>query len=557
MKPFLPHEKHSPGVFLPTLTTCAMLLSTACGGAISAEEDAATQPLASPLSTSIQRVEGNSCAPDVTPPVITCAPDGGEVECGGYIDYGDVPDLDVSDNCGISGVGSETVWTGGGEQTVYVHVGVTDTSNNSASCSTRFTVVDTEAPGLWLNGPTQVELSYGQPYVEPGADASDACDNYGGSADVQITGTVDSHIPGTYLITYRSSDRKGNTATKTRQVKVLPPASGSAPTASTRFPRLRHTATLLPNGRVLVTGGYTRTAEEFDPGTESWVAVGAPIATHRTHTATLLSNGTVLVAGGAKSGSASVEELYDPTSGQWSPTGRMSTPRYGHTAERLPDGRILVVGGGTSEGTSPVLATAEVYDPSTGEWTATGALNTARRDHTTTLVPGLGVLVTGGLGTDGAPLASSELYDFTTGTWTGVGEMHAARSGHTATRVNGRVLVLGGATPDASGTTYKEAFDPATSTWSVQDRLWTARQHHTATLVGDTLFIAGGYQKQMGILTTTEVEGPQGPPWRTPLVQDRYKHTATLLEGGRVLFVGGYSSGDPSAQSAELYYLVP
>ena len=122
--------------------------------------------------------------------------------------------------------------------------------------------------------------------------------------------------------------------------------------------------------------------------------------------------------------------------------------RYSHTATSLPDGTVLVAGG---IGSSGVLASAELYDPSTGSWTATGRITEARSGHTATLLPDGTVLVVGG-GSSGGLLASAELYDPSTGTWTATGRTIEARLGHTATLLtDGRVLVAGGYRVDISG----------------------------------------------------------------------------------------------------------
>src|SRR5437762_254863 len=115
------------------------------------------------------------------------------------------------------------------------------------------------------------------------------------------------------------------------------------------------------------------------------------------HTATLLPNGKVLVAGGegpSTGGVLASAELYDPASGTWSTTGSPATARWAHTATLLPNGKVLVAGGfdnGNSE-----LASAELYDPASGTWSATGNLATAQRANTATLLPNGKVLVAGG-----------------------------------------------------------------------------------------------------------------------------------------------------------------
>ena len=181
-------------------------------------------------------------------------------------------------------------------------------------------------------------------------------------------------------------------------------------------------------------------------GSSTFTGTG-PLTTARDyHTATLLSDGRVLVSGGYN-GTAPLNsaELYDPATGAWTPTGPLVTQREYHTATLLPNGRVLVSGGygGTSAG---ILASAELYDPATGTWTATtGSLATARDYHAATLLPDGRVLVSGGLSAAGY-LASAELYDPATGTWTATtGSLVTQRAYHTATLLpNGRVLVSGG-----------------------------------------------------------------------------------------------------------------
>src|SRR5262249_27341752 len=123
------------------------------------------------------------------------------------------------------------------------------------------------------------------------------------------------------------------------------------------------------------------------------------------HTATLLRNGKVLVVAGVDSNlmvSASAE-LYDPASESWTATGSLNTARSFHTATLMPNGEVLVAGGDS------IGPSAELYDPASGTWTATGSLATARGYHTATLLPNGEVLAAGGE-TEYNPLASAELY---------------------------------------------------------------------------------------------------------------------------------------------------
>src|SRR6266550_4844245 len=276
--------------------------------------------------------------------------------------------------------------------------------------------------------------------------------------------------------------------------------------------RYLHTATLLPNGIVLVAGGLDSnfsvlaSAELYDPATGTWTATGSLNTARTSHTATLMSNGTVLIAGGRSIEALASAELYDPATGTWTPTGSLNTARESHTAALLSNGMVLVAGGYDSM--THVLASAELYDPVSGSWTFTGNLNTARTVKNATFLTNGMVLVAAG-STNSGILASAELYDPVSGSWTLTGSLNNGRSANTATLLpNGMVLVAGGdditfpSPPIASA----ELYDPETSTWSVTGNLNTARELHSATLLTSGMVLAaGGFDSNFDVSASAEL----------------------------------------------------
>ncbi|MFG2695404.1 DUF6603 domain-containing protein [Kitasatospora sp. NPDC048407] len=247
--------------------------------------------------------------------------------------------------------------------------------------------------------------------------------------------------------------------------EVYDPAPGTwASTAALGTARHGHAATALGDGRVLVTGGTDTdgralaTVELLDPATLTWSATGPAMTDARTgHRAVLLKGGKVLVVGGAlPTGGPDAAlahcELYDPVAATWTPTGSLLTARKGHQATLLADGRVLVTGGDAVAGPSGYdprsLATAEIWDPATGAWTALGPLpGGGRRGHRCLALRSGLVLLVGGTGGPGFETGFRHVavLDPAAGSWTTTGALGTGRYGFAVVELtDGRVLVAGG-----------------------------------------------------------------------------------------------------------------
>jgi uncharacterized protein (TIGR03437 family) len=351
------------------------------------------------------------------------------------------------------------------------------------------------------------------------------------------------------------------------------------PTGSLSGLRQYHTATLLIGGEVLIAGGYAlqpgwpvfASAELFSPRDGKFLPISGGMTTPRTgHTATLLPDGTVLIVGGdGSSGTAlgvssqASAELYDPGNQHFKKTGSMTTPRTSHTATLLKDGRVLITGGMNSneKGEQTSLSSAELYDPSTGRFTATGSMKQARSASSATLLASGKVLISSYFNynlPDNDDLEHAELYDPATGTFSLTAraaypefELRVASSSLLA---SGDVLntLQDQCDPDD----LAELYHPSTETFDEIAKTSGIRGYTTATVLPDgKVFLAGqDFSRHESPYASAELYDPLTGKFSTQVpTASEAGHTATLLADGTLLLAGGWICCGQTISSAEIY----
>lgn len=329
--------------------------------------------------------------------------------------------------------------------------------------------------------------------------------------------------------------------------------------------RAGHTATLLDDGRVLVTGGVDdqgrglTSCEIYDPKTNTWSRAAGMSTSRVDHAAIRLGNGDVLVLGGTSPGQYTVTldsaEVYHPASDRWTSVLPMSIGRVGSAVTLLPNGLVLVAGGFDSARV-PVdqvpPSSVELFSPRSGSWYVVPRSPPSARAQTATLLPDGRVLVAGGL-VAGAAQATVDIYDSTANSWQGQFGMSRGRWGQTATLLaNGRVLYLGGLADTPLEPTLPlrsgEIYDPGSNRASLITEMAVPRFGHTATLLPDGMVLVVG--SAYASTAAAVLYDPKTNRWLLAgALTQRYNHTATSLRDGRVLIAGGHGVGSlPSAQ---------
>jgi Kelch motif/Galactose oxidase, central domain len=339
------------------------------------------------------------------------------------------------------------------------------------------------------------------------------------------------------------------------------PTGSVSPASPMLEPRSGHSATLLPNGKVLIAGGmrrnqdFYRSAELYDPATGKFQTTGSMAVARVGNAAVLLRSGKVLIVGGwVGHGSTDSAELYDPVTGQFTMAAKMTAVRGRPTATLLGSGDVLITGG--SDHFSPGgVASAEIFCAADGKFEPVSPMHAARVAQTATVLKDGRVLIVGGRGDDSVT-ASAELYNPATKQFTVTGSMLTARCKHSAGLLpDGRVLIAGGS--DDRGWHGKldsaEIYDPGTGKFTAASPLHDSRfklPDEAAQLASGELLFAGGSK-------TVELYDPATGKFLIAAGQmndARHYMSETELKNGSVLLAGGYPDNDQATAETWIYH---
>lgn len=350
---------------------------------------------------------------------------------------------------------------------------------------------------------------------------------------------------------------------------AIPAAPASAATfestGSLVTARYKAAAAPLPGGDVLVVGGLHNvspssfeseslaSAEVYDDATGSFNATGSMAVSRMDPTAAPLPDGRVLVVGGQIWGGGGTPlasaEIYDPETGEFSATGSMAEPRFGAMAAPLPDGTVLVAGGyGNGK-----LASAEIYDPETGEFSATAAMNSARAMGTAAPLPN-GTVLVAARGSNPGKILETEIYDSTTGTFAPAAELPQPLNGSGAALEDGSVLLLGEMTrSETFSLKLLQEYDPVAESFSAPALEAPAvSRPAVAALPGNRVLVAGGHSDEgLGIVGSAVIydkyaSAAAGGPATTAAVTDS---AAATVPGAQ------QSNSSPSISTPRSKYL--
>ncbi len=348
-------------------------------------------------------------------------------------------------------------------------------------------------------------------------------------------------------------------------------------------PRAQHTATTLPDGRVLVTGGTDgqgtyQSSEVFDPVANAWTPLQSMMTVNnfdsarQLHTATLMTNGRVLIAGGLGVDTSANQftalatcVVFDPASDTFTATGAMPQARGWHNAVNLSNGQVLVAAGVNDQ--LAAIKSSATYDPASGQWQAAG--NSGAHTHGAMVTVGQQTIIASGCDityTQNGPqlnaMASpiTERYD-----------AQARTFGQAANNVGDRIYYAGAASSSGKAlfagglgisgqnlvpTDTTEVYDPSQNAFVPGPAMSVARYGVELAEIGNTgdMLMVGGIEGQANTavgevfqMNTNTIVG------QASMAEARVDHKAVTLNDGRILVVGGADDNGDSLDTCEFF----
>lgn len=324
--------------------------------------------------------------------------------------------------------------------------------------------------------------------------------------------------------------------------------------------RAAHSATLLPNGKVLIVAGfrkgadtysqlYSRTAELYDPVSRKFSFTGSIQVARCGQTATLLPGGDVLITGGNNdTPRLASAELYHSSTGTWTRLPDMLAGREGHRAILLNNGKVLIIGG-----TENPYVYAEIYDPAKRQFEKAGLSPLNLSGSCVVPLRDGRIFIVGGL-FHHQPVQYSMIYDPSTYLFTKTADLNIVKyKAGAALLPDGRVIVIGGSNNRDWKGKYNntEIYDPQKNTFMEGPGLHFERfklSNAVVTLRNGAVLVAGGDSH-------IEMLDPGDSVFKVSAVMDQpyYFSTATLLPSGSVLLAGGYGNNAQCVGKAWLY----
>lgn len=338
------------------------------------------------------------------------------------------------------------------------------------------------------------------------------------------------------------------------------------------FQRFLHSATALPNGKVLIAGGLCdvpRSSNDntpftphtqlslWDGATKKWETAPSLAVGRLYHSASLMKDGSVVIVGGESdpilggAGEAVLNSVERYREGGVEELAPLNIARARHTATALADGSLLVTGGFDKDGKA--MASVELWDPAKQVWRAAPPLTTPRYHHSATLLQDGRVMIAGGFNQEGESVAATELWDPAKKAWSRGAPLLLPLQGHSAVLLNnGDVLVMGGLTINAAPAHTAMLWDHTREQWRpagfTMPNAMDDQESHTVTLVPR----ADGSVHGFGSRWITQWAPAKKTSAAVPLYAARDNHSVTLLRDGRILLAGG-NKGNAFLDWAEIY----